>query len=316
MRENNYDPKDDTIGTNLEDGKRRAPFKLSNYSDNAYATKEHNREDNSIDMGIKSSGAKPVESNRQKYHEEGHIRQYDAKHDSTQDKMKALDEAEEALKSGDIEAFHNIIQNASADSKKKVSTNNEGDLHDDYQKFIDSRGGPGNKHDTPTEAGADRYSMLNNPYAKQTKTPSGRHKKQYTNSMSLENMRSTIKYYEKELNKLEQIDYKEELPNSGVVVRSFMKFLNWLDKKDIKKKIKQCDEDLKKHIENGTYPDYDEEKRYSYIFRQIVDSTKEFIDGYNKEIDNRDAYLKQYEELKGSQARKLEGRQGKHKGKQ
>lgn len=343
LRENNYDPKTETIETDVKsgDGKyERVKFDIDpTLVDNGELRGESNgwypeRDAEKIRMGIAGSfgiSGKPIKSNNTFKHEEGHFVQRSKVRDSH---LAAFDSVSDGKS---VEEISKNIQDA-VDIK-----NREGIDEDVFEAINNHHNTKYTKHDKPVEYDADLYALRHNRYA------SGKHadiaalrremdrrkhdlEKRYGRSDE-EIAKSAEAYvFNKKLNlyKIDLTKEEEGLIKLQQYLKSDDKNIGFIEKIKIrlkniriqKKVISEIHDDIDNLIRvHEKYLSGDSSGYNDHGLKLIDNKIKEIMDHINStenqrsEMAVREDFLKMFSDEAGSQARKLEGRQGKHKGK-
>lgn len=347
LRENNYDPKTETIETDITDkdgSNKRIKFNMINSKDHSYYNPASEGHDEFINIDKREMVAKPQKSNQTLKHEEGH--------------------AAQTTQPGTHHAYSKRYHKS---GNTPVSTTRE-DLHD----FIDSN--PVDRdHYQDFELDADLYGFQHNRYAsKNSKTKSGLNSQlndkkdterinKQANQLKENKINEMTARLEKYINRkismaedaISGIEYniaevKEMLSRSkqynAVSKADDVKFSifhsddpfgrnpkkttisdmeEYINKQE--KSLEKCKQEIKelqKDLSNVAAKKYDNvddyNKRLEDIDREIDDAIKRTLHDFDQrraEISNRNKFLDQHVDEAGSKARKLEGRQGKHKGK-
>ena len=345
LRENNYDPKTETIETDIKnkDGSyKRIKFSMDNTDDTSHHP-ETWLDEEKINVDTKRLGAKPRNSNQAYKHEEGHAAQAStgAKHKYSESEHKSDNDTVSTSK----ENIHKFIDDNPVD----------GDSHyQDFELDADLYGYQHNRYaskDTKRDKTSIQHSVdkgtryVNkkiNDLEKSKENVQDDATKKLVKSVWTD-LRSDLTIRKNKLSELcDELRYVRnaiidfELKGEYDDTTELKKRKEELAKDiyDCKKIIDKINENLEK-IKNKDYNimtnynittdtsirvplldriDIECERRLDKI-SDDMDYLKRIIDTANLETDNRNKFLDQHADEGGSKARKLEGRQGKHKGK-
>lgn len=335
LRENEYDPKTGTILTDIDDDngkKKRIKFVIDpSLKDNAYYNSMHD----AIIMGPHGDhgiSGKPKESNSTFKHEEGHAAQHKASKDfddkANEYVYAAFDENKDDIaKAVKIGHERRKLANAVKDRQTQANLMEDPEFMDDYDNHKSNTKRKTTDHDDAYEAGADLYAMMHNPYKSNAHDVVSRQRSKNT-ARNIKMLREADANILKESIKT----FKRRLNDANIDLNELEKFYQE-HKSDMKlgEKIKyklQVIHKAKKHVNSleftlGEYEDALEkvkknERIPEYIASELRPLIRRYFNNMERvmnELDNREEFLSKYNDEVGSQARKLEGRQGKHKGK-
>ena len=343
LRENNYDPKTETIQTDIKnkDGSnKRIKFNMimdnSNSSGPAYyfnpdVNPEINPDLKEASINVKSNvlGTKPRASNQIFKHEEGHVNQ--------------MEEGKGGRKTSLFGGDYGYLNSSDENAK-------------DIEKFQSQ---DGKNVESDAEHDADLYGYQHNPYAKElTKDNMSPVKDVALNDIRRTSMNDVALGRRKALKDENAFDAGRDAIMTDIIkTRQILKSLD-KDIKVIRRMLQQDDNYIKSNsafsreellkdlntnindiqILKDKLDDYEEELRKldgdkglseykkSERYEKYKTSVKKDINDFVRQLDLlferaisvfniRGEYLSQHADEAGSKARKLEGRQGKHKGK-
>ena len=319
LRENNYDPKTETYESDLPTGKKRILLTLTKDDTSASDLLPL------VNMSIKDTKQKPHESNQTLKHEEGHVAQLRRNRNLTLKDPYAED-------------------NKGIDKSSTVA----GDS-DEINAFI--KDNPLNhKHYTGMELDADLYGYQHNRYATKDHKILGHDKNEIMQNKDAKKLYNSIE--EDERRKRDSaIEHAKTFTDEEI--KYFTNKINETSSHltELNNELKKAESETKQISGDFDFPDYnvthisnkiDDAKKELQDMKDILqdlkntdrkkeidEATKKAIDEYNKtmeavrkniyqiveEIDLRNKFIHQHADEAGSKARKLEGRQGKHKGK-
>lgn len=337
LRENNYDPKTETIETDIKnkDGSNKR-IKFNMHKDQfgfmgpAYHVHpnvtgpELNESEESINVKASELGVKPKESNNLFKHEEGHAYQA-AQGNAGRTMVSALADAP--------------YYSPSNENKDKTS------------KFISDKNSD-SEHLNQSELDADLYAISHNPYAKKTDKNAiesgaanrlekrakkeiktiGRHERHDAKNNIIDDLefkcRSTkriLTMCEKTLEDLYNVLSKDdEYIKNNTFMESRDKVIDEIknlqnDIPEYKKDIEKLETRINELKEMDDIKGTDEYKEYENELNKTIKDAIDLLNNRLKIIRDESQIRKQFldenREQSGSKARKLEGRQGKHKGK-
>lgn len=335
LRENNYDPKTETIETDITDkdgNNKRVAFNIGSRNNEF----ENEKGDPYINFNTKTMMRKPEKSNQSFKHEEGHFAQseadpnfktnYSTKFEKPVSTNK--DELDSYLKDNPVNHRHHRDFELDADlygmqhnPYAKSNGNDRLALKDrrkEYAKSIDEK-----RKEEETKADERVKDVL----------PRSIKNTQNNIDASLARI-DKIKNNINSLNKMIETAMRTGLTDED---REEFKQLFWIDDNEefnierIRKEISKCEsmtETLSQSIakskeklaalerEGSNHPDVQRECNAIYDdAKRNIERYVKLIDSVIKSGDVREEYLNKHSSEAGSKARKLEGRQGKHKGK-
>lgn len=335
LRENNYDPKTETYESDIKDGNgKNERIKLNIVSpsikyDNAYhlgIAFGKKGFDDSINLSTNTLKEKPHESNQTLKHEEGHAAQSRGKHSTDFEGAKKLVDENDlpenkhySANESDADLYgyeHNPYANKNRKNKTSFSVDSK-----DTKKL--------EKSDEK-----DIKKIINDVNEQEYRKRNTELTSIHVNNLLRENLHLTKKTIEDidvaisdaiKLIDEEPIPGDFEIPKESLIedVERMKK-----RKKDVERRISTIEEKIQR-MQKGdlNFKIDDTDKRT--INQQIDEDVKDYIslaehqikrikmfrDSYKKELQLRNKFLDQHADEAGSKARKLEGRQGKHKGK-
>lgn len=351
LRENNYDPKTETIETDItdKDGKyKRMKFSMDNAVSSAYRPAYQNN-DEVINIDTKHMTAKPAKSNQVFKHEEGHAAQMGQPgtyHQYSKTEHKSSNTPVATSK----EDLHKFIDDNPVDGRAHYQDFElDADLYGYQHSRYASKDKKRNKAELINDENDNKAIRRINKQAKSKRSELVTNAKQRVASnveFKLNTAQSALKGIIKDLNDIEEM-LKRSKQNGNVskddsfTFQLFHQFNIFADTDELdkattiddlekfiesnKRKLEMCKRDVEKaqkdidNISHDKYDDVDEyNRRIKNIDQMLSDSIKQSLDALpiaRAERNNRNKFLDQHADEAGSKARKLEGRQGKHKGK-
>lgn len=343
LRENDYDPKTETIKTDIKlpSGRNhRIKFNMNDYAagtdtDAFFKTPALDSSDRNsyaydafaptIHMSPKYVSKKPRTSNQTYKHEEGHYNQYNNYYDNVSDGLfKPRKETKE-----NIENFMSKNRDVSDVDSHYNSSELDADLY-------------GYQHNPYASKAKTNKSQMN--YAKREITKYGEKEKKKVIETAEEDAKNKKKSLEEKIaidTKYDIEKYEADLKTAKeffkihqdtlVLLQNLNKSYGYKsdDGLDIKTSIHESlkgIEELENRIKTlKNTPIKDSEKYRAAVaeiateknafIKNMIYQIDNYIDACNTEIRLRNKFLNRNKEEAASQARKLEGRQGKHKGK-
>lgn len=335
LRENNYDPKTETYESDII-GKNGKPerIKLNITPNTGDYQNSHNRTyyrdeltDEYIDLTQRTIRNKPNKSNQTLKHEEGHANQ-----------LRGRD-------SGHIKDVENMITQNPLDkdtqndhyNRNELDANMYGYQHNRYaNKDKSNKTGLGVRYkddissksfDNEIKHKKERYENDKDYKIKNIKDEAverainkltsdiGSRKRKISSVLS--DIEELTELYSKENDQAKQDELKSELDLCNRIKERTTKILSELESK--LSRVKNGDYDFKvdeKMDYNTIKEDIDMEiTRYLNDVTEDINKLERLKSDVKQERDFRNKFLDQHAEVGGSKARKLEGRQGKHKGK-
>jgi hypothetical protein len=335
LRENNYDPKTETYESDIigKNGKpERIKLNITPNTDDYYNS--HNKTyyrgeltDESIDLTQKTIKKKPNKSNQSLKHEEGHANQLrgrDSGHIKDAEKMITQnpldkDTQNDHYKPKELDAdVYGYQHNRYANKDKSNKTG----LEVRYKDDVSSK-----SFDNEIKHKKERYENDKDFHIKTIKDEAverainnltsdiGRRKRKISSILS--DIEELTELYSKENDQAKRDELKSDLDLCNRLKERTTKILGELESK--LSRVKNGDYDLKadeKMDYNTIKEDIDMEiARYLNDITEDINKLERLKADVKQEEIFRNKFLDQHAEIGGSKARKLEGRQGKHKGK-